>query len=216
LPIGVFGEREYEDLQLVIDDIARSAVEAMGGDRVEPVEVDAELDGTRIVGSLQPVFPYGLVDFQYSKVAPKHALKLWLRHLLLNWVRGPHRATLIGRSDEGKADTVVYRPVKEPAELLRPLLRLYWEGRLFPLPLFPRTSCAYMDKLLVGRGEADALQAARKAHTVGRGCDGDDVYVRQIYASTDLWQQSREGCVSFAEAAQAVFTPLLEHRQVAA
>jgi exodeoxyribonuclease V gamma subunit len=188
----------------------------MGGRGGGLVEVDVELDGTKIAGLLPPVFPSGLVDFRYSKIAPKYELRLWLWHLLLNLARGPQRATLVGRSSTGSADTVTYRPVSHPAELLRPLLRLYGEGRRFPLPLFPQTSYVYAcERIIKHRDEADALRAARTAHTKSDFADGKDVYVRQIYGTTERWREGREGGASFAQVAQLVFAPLLEHREEA-
>jgi exodeoxyribonuclease V gamma subunit len=213
LPIGVFGERALGDLTVRVEGIAGSAVEAMGGPRGERVEIDAALDGTRFVGSLPPVFPRGLVDFRYAKISPKHELRLWLWHLLLNWARGPCRAVLVGRSSKGGADTLTFRPVADPPELLRPLLGLYRDGRRYPLPLFPQTSHVYAcERILKRRSEADALRAACTAHTKPDFADGKDAYVQQIYGTTERWREEREGGASFAEVAQLVFAPLLEHR----
>lgn len=213
LPIGVLGDTEYEELRRQIEDIARSAIHAMGGDRLDAVEIDGDVDGTRIVGLLHPVFPNGLVDFTYSKMAPKYEVKLWLRHLLLNWARGPQSATLLARSGEGTADVVTYGPVQDAVELLQPLLRLYAAGRVFPVPFFPRTSYAYAKKRFAGGGdEPEALRAAATAHAAKFG-DGEDAYVRQIYASIHPWERCRDGVVSFADATRAVLAPLFAHRQ---
>lgn len=212
LPIGAFGERELEDVKVRVEEIADRALGAMDGPCGAPVEVDAAIDGMRVVGLLPPAYPKGLVDFRYSKIQPKYELRLWLHHLLLNWARGPNRAVLIGRSSKRGVDEVVLRPVGDPVEILRPLLHSFREGLRFPLPLFPQTSRTYAEqRIRRGRSEADALQAACDKHTKGDFADGKDAYVRQIYGTSERWHEQRQGIVSFAELALLLFAPFLEH-----
>jgi exonuclease V gamma subunit len=61
-------------------------VPLLSGARLEPVVVDRILgDGTRITGLIRNLWPTGQVEWAYSKLGSTSELRLWIRHVVLNW-----------------------------------------------------------------------------------------------------------------------------------
>jgi exodeoxyribonuclease V gamma subunit len=190
LPLGVPGECTYRDLRPQIEALAAIARRMINQRRLPVVEIDAEIDGTRVTGALADVWPGGLVRWQYSKLGGRHELGLWIRHLLLNWLTPPgypRVSYLVGRPRDDGAAIVQFRPVEDPQAFLRELIQLYWIGQTVPVPLFRESSRAYADILYAGGTEARALSAARnKWHTNNQGFgDCEDAYVQQVFGARD-------------------------------
>ncbi|MGH3053523.1 MAG: exodeoxyribonuclease V subunit gamma, partial [Gaiellaceae bacterium] len=187
LPLGGAGRCVYTDVQLEVEHISRQARHLMHDGRCPPVEVDAGLAGTRVTGLLRDVWAAGQVRYQFSRLGGRHELGAWIRHLVLNWVRPAAcsmESFIVGRPTHAEPATVIrFRPITDPLPILQELLRLYWLGQTFPLPLFPRASRAYAGIMQSsgGEGSVRALQAARTAF--GSSVfgflpgDGEDVYV---------------------------------------
>ena len=100
LPLGVPGELVYEELAAEVSKLATRSRSLREGVALEPLLVDATLAGTRIVGSIGSRWPVGLVRHQFSKLGGRQELGLWIRHLVLSWLRPPDcssRSHLVGR-----------------------------------------------------------------------------------------------------------------------
>ncbi|MBP1683959.1 MAG: helicase/exodeoxyribonuclease gamma subunit [Deltaproteobacteria bacterium] len=235
LPLGTPGNCLYEELQPRVTALAASAVPLIGGTRLEPVVVDRTLgDGTRITGVLRNLWPAGQVECTYSKLGGTRELRLWIRHVILNWAAPesvPRASTLVGRpaKDDGPV-CLRFRPVGNPEAILQQLVALYRRGQQCPLPFFPKSSRAYVEALLSSGGdERRASTDAKKKFKVDRHAavpgDAEDPYVQQIFGNTNpLDPACPLLCVTaplydsfdmrtFAEIARAVFEPLLQHRE---
>jgi exodeoxyribonuclease V gamma subunit len=229
LPPGTLGQCTFGDVGGQADALATAASALRRGAELEPLTIDAELDGTRIIGEIHNLWPAGLVQYQYSKLGGRHELGVWIRHLILNWVQPegyPRESFLIGRPRKvGGTATIRFTPVANAAETLRELLRLYWLGQETPLLLFDKASRAYAETLRSGKRAADALRNARQRFEDGDYKFGDlrDEYVRQVFEAADpihpdfhfggRTSERDSDHLGFADVAAIVLAPMLDHRE---
>jgi exodeoxyribonuclease V gamma subunit len=236
LPPGVLGRCVFDGLAPEVAELALATGKLLNGDELEPLVVDNDLDGTRITGVIRNLWPAGHVRSQFSKLGSRHELGVWIRHLVLNWLRPngyPVVSYLIGRPLKDGAPTVRFRSVKDAAGILRELLRIYWLGQTAPLLLFEKASRAYAESLSRATGAKAAAAALKKAQGAFDGGyfgwgDAQDDYVRQVFGMTNpldpgfRFHDVTEGAVtstesaglpSFASLAVTVFQPMLAHRE---
>jgi exodeoxyribonuclease V gamma subunit len=233
LPPGVLGKCVFDDVDPEVTGIARRTKDLQRDTKLEPLVVDDDLDGTRITGVIRNLWPAGQVQYQFSKLGRRHELGMWIRHLVLNWLRpsGYSRISyLVGQPEkDGGAMTVRFRPVEDAAEILRHLLRWYRIGQTAPLLLFEQASRTYVERLRRSKKSSaanDALDTARRSFEGSDYSRGDchNDYVRQVFAGLDpLEPDFRFGPAaadadadrlpSFAEVAVAMFSPMLDHRE---
>jgi exodeoxyribonuclease V gamma subunit len=143
VPPGTLGWRKVKDIREQAERIAGPALEHRQSDP-HAYDLDVELfSGRRLAGTVQPVFGDRTVAAWYSKLAPKHLIESWIRHLALSAAL-PQRqwaAVCVGRGDS--RDTVkcrLFEAPPDPVATLRDLVRLYDAGRREPLPLPLKTS----------------------------------------------------------------------------
>ncbi|GGY27771.1 exodeoxyribonuclease V subunit gamma [Paludibacterium paludis] len=112
-----------------------------------------------LVGELYGLRPSGLLSVVPRKAFAGEIIEAWLRHLIVCDAAPAGVALFSALYDE----TTAYRwgPVSNAAEHLDEWLRLWREGQVLPLPLFPRTSLAHARDLAEGGDDATALIAAR-------------------------------------------------------
>jgi exodeoxyribonuclease V gamma subunit len=161
LPPGRLGWRKATEIceqAALLADAAR----AYRGPMAEAVDVDIDLGGRRLTGTVSPVYGNQLVAVRYSKTDGRHLLQSWIPLLALT-AHDPSRdwaAICIGRERRGtipRVDTL-RRPDAPAVELLADLVAMYDAGRREPLPLPPKTSFAWADARHRNR---DPEQAAR-------------------------------------------------------
>jgi exodeoxyribonuclease V gamma subunit len=199
--------------------------------RLESVVVDDEIDGTRITGLIRNLWPQGQVEHHYSKLGGTSELRLWIRHLVLNWAAPeacPKQSILVGRPhDDGGAMAIRFRPVDDARSALLGLLQLYWLGQTMPLPFFPKSSRAYVEVLRRSSGTVEG--ALNAAHVQYRGsrhspvpADADDPCVQQVFGGRDPLSPAFspfDGDMAmldiprFGDLARTIFEPLLDHRE---
>jgi exodeoxyribonuclease V gamma subunit len=227
LPLGVPGRCTYEELKPEVEVIGRSARALMAGTRLPALEIDAEIGGTRIAGVIRDLWPAGQVRYQFSKLGGAREIGIWICHLLVNLAGPAPREThsfIVGRRQkDGESMVVRFRPVEDPRALLDELLRLYWLGQTLPLPLFPKASRVYVERLAAKGGAAAAIEAARREFFgnpfVPVPPEAQDKYVQQLFGSRDplaptfRFFEDAAPYPSFADVACAVFAPLLAHRE---
>lgn len=235
LPLGTPGDCLFTELQPRVAAVAAAARPLLSGARPDPFVVDRALgDGTRITGVLRNLWPAGQVEWAYSKLGGASELRLWIRHVVLNWAAPdtlPRTSTLIGRAEKaGGPVRIRFRPIEDPEAILRGLIALYRRGQQQPLPFFPKSSRAYVEAELRSNGDgARGLAAAAgkfrpNQHTEVPG-DVEDPYVQQVFgtanpldpacpvlSATKLADDS-SNMRTFAQIARAVFAPLLRHRE---
>lgn len=194
LPHGALGEQEaLAQLQIVDNLMARGA--KWSGANMAPVEVDLAIGLFRLQGELHHLTDSGLLLSRPARLKPKDRLAAWVRHLVL-CALAPGGVAL--RTAYVAEDyTLVLSAVDDPGAVLANLLDLYWEGLTHPIPFFPASSFAWLEKGTEEAVEAQWLGGANGA------AEGDSLAVRIAF----------RGLTPFGEAfkvyAQRVYRPLL-------
>jgi exodeoxyribonuclease V gamma subunit len=169
-------------------------------DPLEPLELDLEVAGLRLVGWLRDLSPQGLVAQRLGRIRAADRLDLWVRHLALNLAQpagaSPHSVLV---SEE---ETLRLRPVAEAATHLADLIGLFRQGRIEPLPLFPETSLAF-----ACHGWGNQVDAAWEGRSKGRLGERDLPEVRTAFRGCEPLDPP------FAAIAARVFGPLLKATQ---
>jgi len=231
LPPGVPGRCVYDDLIPEVAALGAMAKAVTAGPPREALEVDGEVEGSRITGLIRNMWNAGQVRCQFARINARQELAMWIRHVVLNWAAArdcPKETTLVGRSAEGNGAAIVrFGPLNDPATVLAALVRLYWLGLQTPLPLFPETSHAFARAVAREAGDEareKALESARRSFQGSsywrRPAEGDDPSIRQVFANQDPFAGapspgvvSGAVPVSFESIARIVFDPLLSHRE---
>lgn len=196
LAVGRLADQSIADLRTTVEAVHAAAVDACGPvQRVDPVEVDVEVDGVRLVGRVS-----GLVDGvvgrrMYSKPSGKYLLRLWLDWLALSAAGHTVRAALVGRGEKkGTVAVVRCETPLDPGEArarIAVLLDLYRAGLAAPLPMPPDASPVFVQVLRDKGDRKRAISAAasewRKGGRNGGQPygDGPDPYVRTAF---DTWR----------------------------
>ncbi len=219
LPLGVLGQARFDAVAAEVEPIV-STTQGLRGPAPRPdVAVDLDVDGTRLLGRIGDRWTNAVVIAQYAKVGPKHQLAAWIRHLVLSSiVDEPVVTAVIGKPERsGGAQLCQLQPVQDPQRLLADLVRLYWIAQREPVPLFVRSSCAYVEAL--PGGEAEALSAAHRPWTDRVNPEGGDPHVQRLFGGDDPLQPGYSPLPTpltagdFPTVSVAVFGPLLQHRK---
>ena len=176
--------QEVEGLHRALDP-HRRALEAL------PVDVDVEVGGWRVVGSVGNVGPEGLVWWRPGRLRERDRIGIRITQLALAAAgSGPSGALALSLEKNGAKNTRFAAP-EGAGEHLAEWLRAWEEGRTVPLPFFPETSLAYASALAKGEGRAVALARARTAWFGSPGPWGregevnEDAYLRLVHDGRD-------------------------------
>ncbi len=132
----------------------------------EHADVSVSLpSGVTLAGTVPRIHGDCIVRVVYSRLGPKHRLRAWV-HLLALTAHAPDRtwrAATIGRNPSSRGAKVLgsFLGGVSPADALvhlDALVQVYRTGLTFPLPLSPKTSCAYAEK----RGADKSVHTAVK------------------------------------------------------
>jgi exodeoxyribonuclease V gamma subunit len=224
LPLGVPGEVALDELLAEAEGLRARAVALRGGERLADLEIDLEVDGRRLVGTLTDLWPGGLVRAQFSKLGQRSELDVWIRHLVLgmvapkDWSGVSH---LVGRpADKAGKRCVHFDAPADPGGLLAHLIDVYEHGQRVALPFFHDASRRYAKAIVGPKGE-DEARAIKDAYYGYRGQEGQrpgecaDPYVRQAFAGVDPLAPGFDvgsEALQFRRLARRVFEPMLRHR----
>ncbi len=179
-------------LQIIKDQLSGLITETVPLRQGEPRSYDVGVDlggGRRLTGSVGPVWGNRLVTVNYSRLAAKHRLRSWLDILALSVARPDQSWTshAVGRSGRAAAHAMI-GPLDHRAEQwLRDLVDLYDRGMREPLPMPPKTACAYAEGTLrQQRGGSDPEDKARREWETDRfsatGIPGEDADPSHVQA----------------------------------
>lgn len=222
LPLGEPGRCAFEAILPRAAALAALSTALRSGDRLPAETIDLRVDGVRLTGVLRELWPGGQLAAQYSRLGGRHELGWWIRHLA-RLAAGATAApsVLVGRCPQGEDVGAAWlSPPPHPLRLLAGLLRLFRCGQVAPLPFFSDASRAFVQALAKPRGTPQ--RAWRDAHKAfgprAHGPPGDaaDPYVAELYPHGLPVEASAAGVagISFADAAQAVFTPFFAHYEL--
>ncbi|QLL08278.1 exodeoxyribonuclease V subunit gamma [Mycobacterium vicinigordonae] len=198
LPPGRLGWRKVTEIR---DQAALLADAALQYRHAEAAvyDVDIDLGGRRLTGTVPQVFGDRLVSVTYSKLDGKHLLQSWipLLALLTEFPGRDWSAICIGRPKRGSTprEEGLGQPQQSPVELLRDLVSIYDAGRREPVPLPVKTSYAWAVARYSGE---DPLTNARYRWKSERypGEDDEPAHVRawgRHAPLSDLMQPLRPG-----------------------
>ena len=205
LPAGVAGRCYFDDLVPDVQALAEAIQRSAGGERLPPVQVQIDVEGTRVGGRLNLLWPAAQIRAGFSRVQAKHELRAWVDHLALQCLPPgdglPRRTVVVGRDQEGDgARQVAFGalPAARARQLLGDLIELYYLGMRIPLPFFPATSRRYVEERTnrlrrepddIAAAERRALRAARELYlppdySRQRG-EAHDPYVARVFGAFD-------------------------------
>jgi exodeoxyribonuclease V gamma subunit len=148
LPPGQLGWRKATEIRDQSALLAETAL-AYRKAAADAVDVDIDLGGRRLVGTVSPVFGDRLVSVTYSKPGGRQLLQSWIPLLAL-LAHDPGRdwaAVCVCRARKGTTPqlSTLRRPAEPAVDLLADLVAMYDEGRRGPLPLPTKTSYAWAE-----------------------------------------------------------------------
>lgn len=165
LPPGALGERVLDDARQKAERLAASAREIADG-RPASVEVDVALpDGRHLVGTVADLFAGAATvrPVTFSSMAAKRKLTTWIHHLAASATTdGGLTSVLVARYGRGvRRFGLPPLPASEALGHLEALATLRDEILRSPVPLYSKTSHAWITAVRSGEGEETA--AATKA-----------------------------------------------------
>ncbi len=168
LPLGAAGRLRYALLEEQVGELEKTVREYVVGERLQPIEVDLMLGGTRLIGRLDNLWPDARIQYRYATVKAQNRLNLWVHHLVLNCLARPgypRTSVWIGRDKNRQVGQVTFGPIDgDPRALLLDLVRLYFEGQSELLRFLPEVSFCYAQNLLLaGLDEEGAKLKAKEA-----------------------------------------------------
>ncbi|MEW8508520.1 MAG: exodeoxyribonuclease V subunit gamma [Candidatus Thiodiazotropha sp.] len=204
LPQGRVGEQIFRQMQQRASAMV-ARIQALDlGESLQPLEVDLELHGQRLVGQMQGINTGGLLVYSTYRLYPYLLLKHWLQHLLLNHINPPgvvpHTRLLEGERRG------VFKPVERAGSLLEGLIQHYRRGLRFPLAFYPATAWSYQERL--GKGDPERAVNAAQQRWFGNRYQGGDLdrpYHRLFWPHRPALDEA------FFKTSSEILEPLLDH-----
>ena len=198
LPPAATGELVFNDAlsdALIVAERVSEIFTASGP--MEPLDMDFEAGGRRVIGRLQGVRESALVRYRCGKFSGKDAVRCWIEHLCLNAVGVPGypQATQVVSQD---LKPFSLAPIAEPLQHLGDLITLYLDGLQRPLPFFPNSSYEY--------AKTGKLGSAKKKWSDEKFPESADRSFKAVFGDTDPLHGE------FQSIATTVFAPFLAAR----
>jgi exodeoxyribonuclease V gamma subunit len=232
LPPGRLGAGVLEPITENVDGLLHKC-RGLLGQPSESYDVSFELpSGGRVEGTVPRVHGHRVLRIEYSKLSAKHRIRAWAQLLALT-VQYPERdwvAVTVGRGDDKHPVRGSFLDSVSPdraREHLDRLVEVYRLGLTRPLPVPPRTACAYAEKRSSGSNPGNAAQLAGKewltkgnARSWGEYDDGDHRRC-DLRSLDDLLADPPVPDLPYADEphlfgqlARTIWTPLLEREAI--
>jgi len=209
LPPGSAGILYFEREREAAREFAAQIQPLMPGSAAASSNIDVELQGLRISGTIGGLYPGGMVQYRMARLKCKDLISAWLNWLFYNLVssdaalaQSSHLICLDGRDKPCLRKAAA---VDHPEDYLKPLLDVFWEGLCRPLPFFPASAVAYVETLQ-GEKPETALQKALQAwEGNSRFAEKEDPYIARCFGHTDPLNGE------FADLCRTILLPAFEH-----
>jgi exodeoxyribonuclease V gamma subunit len=198
LPPGRLGHDIVAPIGAEVAELVEGSAELRA---LDPEHVDVSLtlpSGITLAGTVPSIHGDCIVRVVYSRLSPKHRLRAWV-HLLALSAQAPGtawRAVTVGRNPKTRGASVVGSflggvGAQDALAHLDTLVQIYRTGLTFPLPVPPKTSCAYAER----RGDGKSVHVAKKYagdfwRTKGYGPqeqgEFDDVHHRLVWGDAQM------------------------------
>ena len=166
-------------------------------------------NNTRLSGEIKACYSgLGLMHFSASRKIKSRAITgLWLEHLALcasQQLTDPEHSRLITR--DSPPATFRLLEVEPAARLLKEYSKIFQQGLLRPLPVFPDSSFAWASQTDPERALKEACKTWLPSF-IGQG-ECDDPYIRQVIPEkgTDVFEDEW-----FRQLAHQIYRPILEN-----
>jgi len=128
-----------------------------------PAEIDVEVGGWRVVGSVENVGPEGLVWWRPGRLRERDRIEIRLAQLALAATGAGASGALALSLEENRAKSTGFAAPEDAGGHLAQWIGAWGKGQAGLLPFFPRTSLAYANALARDKDQAGALARARTA-----------------------------------------------------
>ncbi|MGI9157931.1 MAG: exodeoxyribonuclease V subunit gamma, partial [Marmoricola sp.] len=145
LPPGRLGWRLAKEILGEVEPVAERADSLARSADATAVDIDVDLGGRRLRGTVGDVFGDRVVKVSYSRLGPQHWIEAWVS-LLAVCAESKHcwSAGAVGRGRKNAPPArVAWSRVDDAGDVLRDLVALYDAGMREPLPLPLRTGHAW-------------------------------------------------------------------------
>ncbi len=207
LPHGIVGEYGFRRLVPDLSWFSEHVRTFMRGERRDPIDIDCDLSGVRLTGTIDDIWDGGKLIFRYANGKAKDRLRSWITHCAL---------TIAADGGEQLGSVLICRDrtwetgaVAEPRQILEKLITLYRRGLSEPLIFFPETSFAFVQASVDGATRDRALE---RAASTWRGSDfaageGDNPYTDLLFRGSVAFDEA------FAAVAESVYGSLLAYQR---
>jgi len=178
-----------------------------------PAEIDVEVGGWRVVGSVENVGPEGLVWWRPGRLRERDRIEIRLAQLALAATGAGASGALALSLEENRAKSTGFAAPEDAGGHLAQWIGAWGKGQAGLLPFFPRTSLAYANALARDKDQAGALARARTAWfgtsgPWGSGGEADgDPYLQLVHDGRDPLTEE------FEALAADLLVPLVEAMQ---
>lgn len=212
---GAVGQQEFDSLTEKVSRFVASTTAITGQKPLPPINVDIRKNQFRIVGTIEDIYPSGLMVSRFAAVRAKDQLRAWLLHLVLNEIgeAGYPKTTFLTGIDtatDGNWRAWRFGSLEANSKILERILDIYWEGMTAPIPFFPESALEYSLLLYQGNQQYFSLGKARnkwRGTRMERG-ESEDAYFHLTFGREKDPMDKR-----FQQLARDIYNPLLLNRQ---
>lgn len=198
LPIGAFGELEFETNRVQAQELA-AKIEFLCHSPLEDQEINLRLQPwgegktVHLTGWLTKYYQSGLVRYRSGAVRAQDYLAAWIDHLALAAMGSQAATHLIGYDRKQGVQHWRYPAInqQQAQALLAELVRLFYQGMNEPLAYFPKTALASIEAgFNRGQWHEDSEKALKKMADsfndsyMSHG-EGSNVYIARIWPQWD-------------------------------
>jgi len=178
---------------------------------LEPVEINLEIDGFQVYGSLDTIYEPYQISMRFAKARPRDFIHAWMYHLALcsyQQDQYPRKTILVCKNEAYE-----FADITNSQTILGTLLKLYWEGLVIPLKFFPESSFVYAEN--ISKDADQSFSSIRKALNKwiveygDYGGESEDPYFKLCFSKINT-----EAIFDkvFCDIAKEAFLPVLNYR----
>src|SRR5207244_6164181 len=158
LPSGGTGAVIFDELCGNVTEFA-DTIRQQVAEQAQPARViSAEIEHFTLSGRIDRIRGDTLLHYRLTRLKTKDFVRIWIERLARNLTE-QKPALLFGKEGDEIAG-YEFPPMENAREVLTDLLTIYWRGLCEPLRLFTRSSCTFVEKVLVGKDRARASYLA--------------------------------------------------------